>query len=324
MNLDRFLEQRRPSWTQLEKLLLKAKDNVRDLSKNELDELGLLYRTATSDLALAQRDFSKQKVAVYLNQLVGQTHALIYQERPVQLAWFRRFFTITFPQLYRELLPYTILATLLFLIPALLSYYVVLTQPEAAYMIQGEGLRAMEREVASGKLWTEIAPSVRSTASAGIMTNNIQVTFLAFAGGMLSGLLTVYIMITNGMHLGSIFAWLQPFGLSGGLAEFVVAHGFIELSVIFLAGGCGLYLGDGILRPGLLSRRQALIERGRAAVLLILGCVPLLITAGLIEGFISPSSLPWMVKLAVGLSTGIALHSYWLLAGKQTVTNEAI
>ncbi|RXL63667.1 stage II sporulation protein M, partial [Citrobacter sp. AAK_AS5] len=80
----------------------------------------------------------------------------------------------------------------------------------------------------------------------------------------------------------------------------IVAHGVIELSVIFLAGGAGLYVADGILRPGLLSRREALVQHGAIAVQAILGSVPLLIIAGLIEGFISPSALPWWVKTSVG------------------------
>jgi uncharacterized membrane protein SpoIIM required for sporulation len=104
--------------------------------------------------------------------------------------------------------------------------------------------------------------------------------------------------------------------LSAGLAEFVVAHGFIELSVIFLAGGCGLYLGDGLLRPGLLSRSAALVQRAGIGVRLIFGSAPLLVIAGLIEGFISPSGLHWTFKLAVGLATGLLLHLYWLRAGR--------
>ncbi|RME57050.1 MAG: stage II sporulation protein M, partial [Caldilineae bacterium] len=111
---------------------------------------------------------------------------------------------------------------------------------------------------------------------------------------------------------GAIFGLLQAHGMSGGLAEFVLAHGFIELSVIFVAGGCGLYVGDGLLRPGLLSRRDAVLQRARLAVEIILGCAPLLVLAGLIEGFISPSGFPWPVKGLVGVATGAALHWYWL------------
>jgi uncharacterized membrane protein SpoIIM required for sporulation len=71
-----------------------------------------------------------------------------------------------------------------------------------------------------------------------------------------------------------------------------------------------------MLRPGLLSRGKALIQRTRQAALLILGCVPLLIVAGLIEGFLSPSSAPWPVKAAVGVTTLVVLHLYWLRAGR--------
>ncbi|MEZ4640243.1 MAG: stage II sporulation protein M [Caldilineaceae bacterium] len=114
------------------------------------------------------------------------------------------------------------------------------------------------------------------------------------------------------MSIGGVFGLLQAHGMSGGLAEFVVAHGFIELSVIFLAGGCGLYVGEAIIRPGLLSRKDALVQRARVAVSIVLGCVPLLVLAGIIEGFISPSGLPWIVKTAVGVGTGVALYWYWL------------
>ena len=75
-------------------------------------------------------------------------------------------------------------------------------------------------------------------------------------------------------------------------------------------------MGDALLRPGLLSRRQALVQRARISVQLILGCTPLLVIAGLIEGFISPSALPWPVKLGVGMTTGAALHWYWLRVGR--------
>ena len=185
------------------------------------------------------------------------------------------------------------------------------------YTILGPGVAGLVKNVEDGKLWTEIAPGVRSAASALILTNNIQVMFLTFAGGITAGLLTTYVLLFNGLTLGAIFGLLQAHGPAGGLAESVVAHGFIELSVIFLAGGCGLYLGDGLIRPGPLSRREALIRRGNVAVRLILGCMPLLILAGLIEGFISPSGLPWWIKLIVGLSTGILLHWYWLGANRQ-------
>ncbi len=315
MNLDTFLEQRRPAWQQLETLLDRTRKNIRGLSAQELEAMGRLYQATTSDLALAQRDFPNHRVTLYLNQLIGRAHAHIYQGEPLRWRWLLNFYQQTFPRLYRALLPYTILSFGLFIVPAVLTFFIVWRNPDVIYVIEGPSIVGLVRKVEAGKLWTEIAPNVRSAASSLILTNNIQVTFLTFAGGITAGLFSAWIVLSNGLDIGAVFGLLQAHHLSSGLAEFIVAHGFIELSVIFVAGGCGLYLGDGLLRPGLQSHTEAVIERGRFGVRMILGCAPLLVLAGLIEGFISPSALPWPIKLAVGLITGGLLYYYWLRAG---------
>lgn len=316
MNLDEFLRQRSPTWQQLEQLLGEVKRRPDQMTVEEIERLGRLYRLATADLAFVQRDFPKHKTTYYLNQLVGRTHAAIYRSEPVGKRHLWHFFAVEFPQLYRELLAYTTVAFALFWIAAVAAFGVVWWDPEQIYLIAGAGIAPLVEQVEEGDLWTDIAPAARSAASALILTNNIQVTFTTFAGGITAGVLTVWVLIYNGLSIGGIFGLLQAHGLSAGLAEFVVAHGFVELSVIFVAGGCGLYMGDALLRPGLESRATALIRRAQTAVKVILGCAPLLILAGIIEGFISPSGLPWWVKLGVGLVSGGALHLYWLRAGR--------
>ena len=115
MNLEFFLQRRRTSWQRMETLLQQAGADPRRLSAQELDELGLLYRSLTSDLALAQRDFPQQQVTRYLNQLVGRAHTLIYRGEPLRRRQLTHFYQRGFPQLYRALLPYTIAAFVLFL-----------------------------------------------------------------------------------------------------------------------------------------------------------------------------------------------------------------
>lgn len=319
MDIDQFVQQRRENWQQLEGLVEKATTKPRTLTAANLNEMGRLYRIVTSDLALVQRELANRPIAAYLNQLVGRSHVAIYRSEPIRWRTVKRFFTQTFPQLYREVLPYTITAFLLFFLAAFVTFAIVWQQPQAIYTIEGPGVAGLVREVEAGKLWTDISPSARSAASSMILTNNIQVMFLTWTGGMTAGLLTLWVIVSNGLHLGAIFGLLQVHGLSPGLAEFIVAHGFIELSVIFLAGGCGFYMGDALLRPGLLNRREALTERARICVQLILGSAPLLVIAGLIEGFVSPSSLHWSLKLLTGVLTGGLLHGYWLRWGKVTV-----
>jgi uncharacterized membrane protein SpoIIM required for sporulation len=169
------------------------------------------------------------------------------------------------------------------------------------------------------ELWTEIPVEERPYTSAFIMRNNIQVTFMAFSGGMLAGLLTVYIMLLNGVLIGGLTGLTVHYGVGFELWTFVIGHGVIELTVIFMAGAAGLLIGWSMIRPGLLRRRDSLRLAAQKAVRLLIGAAPLLIVAGLIEGFISPNELlPWPVKWSVGIGSGILLYSYLFLAGRRT------
>lgn len=317
MTPDEFVLKRHPAWRELEALLSRADRSLSDLTEAELSALGKLYRQATSDLALAQRDFPGEPVTGYLNQLVARGHPIIYRGRGASRRQVLTFFTATFPQLYRRIWPYTLASFLLFLIPGVLAFFAVWRQPDLITTLVGSNIQGLVERVESGEMWTQIAPDVRSAGASLIFTNNIQVMFLTFAGGVTAGLFTAWLLLTNGVSFGAIFGLLQYHDMSRFLADFVVAHGFIELSAIFLAGGCGLYIADGLLRPGLLSRTAALSQRAMVGVKLILGCVPLLVVAGLIEGFISPSALPTYIKLLVGVLTGVGLYGYWGLAGRR-------
>jgi uncharacterized membrane protein SpoIIM required for sporulation len=128
-------------------------------------------------------------------------------------------------------------------------------------------------------------------------------------------------MIINGLILGGITGLTIHYGIGFELWTFVIGHGVIELSVIMMAGGSGLMLGWAILQPGLLRRRDALALAARRALKLVIGCVPLLIIAGTIEGFLSPAeNVPWLVKWLVGIGSGLVMYAYLLLAGRNTPT----
>lgn len=318
MNAEHFYESRRAEWQALSRLLDRSQKTPRQLSPDEIQELSRLYRAATADLALAQRDFPRHRVTLYLNQLVARGHAMIYQGEPLALNRVRRFVGVGFPRTFRHAAPFILASALLFIVPALLAGLLAGWNPEAARWLLPPEVQELIPLIEDQELWTNIEVEDRPYASSFIMTNNIRVSFLAFGGGMLLGLLTVYIMMMNGLILGGLTGLTAHYGVGFELWTFVIGHGVVELSVIFIAGGAGLALGWAILQPGLLRRRDALALAARQAVRLIVGCVPLLVLAGIIEGFISPNeSLPWPVKWAVGLGTGLLLYSYLLLAGRE-------
>jgi uncharacterized membrane protein SpoIIM required for sporulation len=319
MDANQFYQSRRADWQSLTQLLDRSQRGLARLSPDELDRMGALYRLAASDLALAQRDYPNQRVTAYLNQLVARAHAVIYQSQPLAVGRLWAFAARGFPRAYREAFPFIAVSMALMIIPALAAGLSTAWQPASAHWLLPAQFQGLIRSIEKKELWTNIPVAERPYASAFIMQNNIQVAFLAFGGGMLAGLFTVWTLVLNGLILGGVTGLTAHYGIGFDLWTFVIGHGVIELSVIAIAGGSGLMLGWAMLQPGLLRRRDALALAAGRAVRLVIGCVPLLMVAGAIEGFISPSqSLPWPVHWAIGLGSGALLYSYLLLAGRKT------
>ena len=150
------------------------------------------------------------------------------------------------------------------------------------------------------QMWTHSIVGMKPQASSGIMTNNLTVTFMAFAAGITAGLGTVSLIFFNGLLIGVIATACQQAHMSRDLWSFVCPHGSLELPAIFIAGGAGLRLASGMLFPDLYSRRDSIALAGRDAVRLVAGVIPMLVIAGTIEGFFSPSGAPAMLKFGVG------------------------
>ncbi len=320
MIVNDFIRLREKDWKRLE-TLINAHKGRGTLSADEVRELGMLYRAVTSDLALARRDYSGQRVTIFLNQLLTRTHNFIYQQDVSDFHKIIHYFTHTLPHTFRQTAWFTLAAFLLFIIPALVGYRLAYTNPDIADPL---GLSAERRTLADQDTWTNIPVNQRPYASSLIMSNNIRVSILAFGGGMAFGLFSVYLLAMNGLSVGAVLGLAAHYGMGQSLLGFMFGHGVIELSVIFIAGGAGLQLGWALLLPGRYSRRDALTLTARRAVTLIIAAIPLLIIAGTIEGFFSPSNAPFPTHVLVGVITGIVLYSYLLLAGREPKANSRV
>ena len=294
----------------------KSGRGVSALSHSELRELGLLYRQTASDLASVREDASSKQLAIYLNQLLGRGHNLIYHGHKTKVSAIWQFYGVTYPQVFRETFPLTMLALAIFAVTGLASSVVAIHDPGFAHRLLGpQMMETIERR----EMWTHSIVGIKPLASSGIMTNNLSVAFSTFALGITAGLGTIWMMVFNGLLIGVIGAATWKAGMALQLWSFVAPHGVLELPAIFIAGGAGFEVARGLLFPGFLPRRQSLAQAGGRGARLLLGTVPMLVIAGVIEGFFSPSNAPVAMKFTLAGVLFAALLAYLFLVNRPQV-----
>ncbi len=291
------------------------------ITGSDIDQFHRLYQKAAQNLSYSQTYFPKEEVTFYLNGLVSKSHNLLYKDQISSMKQIRHFFGVKFIGLLVEQWKFIIVAMILFILGALGSFFSVLNDPLHLYSI-------LPANIAQGVDPTQLGSSDgavdSSLMSANIMTNNIQVAILAFAGGVTFGLLTVYLLIYNGIIVGALAALFWHHGKTYDFWAYIVPHGMIELTAIFIAGGAGLLMGYKLFVPGNLSRLYQLKRHAKRSVQLLLGTIPLFVIAGIIEGFITPAAISLEIKYFVALLTVIGLILYiiigkLLLLKKQTI-----
>jgi uncharacterized membrane protein SpoIIM required for sporulation len=317
--MSRFVNERKNNWKRLEELLEKLDtSSIRGLPRIEVREFGELYRRAATDLAIARAETRDPKLVNYLNSLVIRAHGKIYRadNQGISLIW--QFFAEEFPRAFRRTWKYTALAFAVFTASSVAGFLFCYYDQDFADTV---GVGDVRFAAQSNDKWWESLNEANQIGSSEILTNNILVAFIAFAYGAFFGVGTIYALVRNGFiifgMLGVCYRANPAF--ANDLVTFMVGHGVIELSCIFIAGGAGMLIGYSIINPGNLTRAQALKKNGIEAVKLAIGCACLLVIAGIIEGFLSPSALPPSVKFGTGILTGILMYSYLLLAGRNEI-----
>jgi uncharacterized membrane protein SpoIIM required for sporulation len=306
------------AWKRLQELVDEASARgLGGLDEGELEEFTALYREVSADLARAHTYRGSLRLCFHLERLVGQAHNLFYQDRTEGfsvISWLLS----GFPRTFRARARYVAVAAGLLFAPALLTYAGVRQDPEVGRRLV-PSMMVSRAEEASARLrrgdpYIDVPQMQMSVFSSRIMTNNIQVSFLAAAGGILAGVGTALILLFNGVHLGSVFALFDAEGAGALLWVFVLPHGVLELTAIVIAGGAGLVLAHAIIAPGRRTRGRALREDGVESLSLLAGAGVLLIIAGLIEGFVSPARIP--APLKVGFAAAVAaLMVRYLVSG---------
>ncbi|MGA2570440.1 MAG: stage II sporulation protein M [Terracidiphilus sp.] len=306
---NQWLAKRRPYWDRLAALLGHAgAAGVKNLSRDELRETALLYRQVASDLSTLRQDPSARTYTEHVNQLLARAHHIIYSSRGKGFLKILYFLRDDYPLLIQRQIRYVLMSLAILMSGALLGSVLTLARPQfMRHLLGPEMVETIERH----EMWTHSLVAVAPEASSAIMTNNLSVCFVAFAGGVVFGLGPVWSMFLNGLLLGVIGVACQQHGMSRDLWSFVAAHGSLELPSIILSGAAGLRLGHGVLFPGFYRRRDSTALAGVEATRMVAGIIPLLVIAGTLEGFFSPSTAPAWLKFTVG-GLLFALLVVWL------------
>ncbi|HEX6538547.1 MAG TPA: stage II sporulation protein M [Candidatus Dormibacteraeota bacterium] len=314
MTLESFIADRRQRWAELEAAVKRARrGRLRGVPAQDIERFGLLLRHTASDLAIARRDHPEAPVTEYLNALCARAHPLLYRGTPIRMSSLASFYVTGLPRAFRAAWPYVLASLALLALGFLAGWLAVELRPDLRATLVPQSLFD---QMARGQIQANVPDA--PLAASFIIQNNIRVALVCFAGGVLLGLPTALILLANGWLLGTIAAAVHLGGYDLAFWSLIVPHGLIELSVIVIAGGTGLMLGGSILRPGHLRRGEALGAAGRRAATLALGAATLLIVAGTLEAFVSPSGLPGAAKLAIGAVTGLLLYSWLLLGGRRS------
>jgi uncharacterized membrane protein SpoIIM required for sporulation len=312
-----FVVRRQEGWERLEALLALAdRRGLRAFDAEQLTELGRRYRATTSDLATARSRAYSPNLVGYINRLTARAHAYVYAGND-RGGWDRlaTFFAATFPREVRASWKTIGVCTAVFLVATLVSYWLVAQRPLNVYaLLPSSQIPLIRRSLHDSNFAFDatVAPAMSSY----IITNNIRVAAIAFAGGMTGGIVTLWEILNNGLMLGGLGALFAQKGFGLDFWATIAPHGVIELSAIQLAGSAGLLLAGAILAPGRLRRIDALKRNARRAGTLISGVAAMLVVAGTIEGFVSPlrTSIPF--RLGVGALTAVVLAWYFALAGR--------
>ncbi len=312
---ERFVEKKRQGWETFRTTALRMeRSGVGALAAGEIPAFAAQYREVAADLARARTYQVDPRVIAYLERVVTAGHNALYRARGKDRTPLPHYILRDFPAAVVQSWRYVLLAFLLFSVPAVVGYVMIRQRPALAEELLSPGIvaraEAAAENQAEGRGYAETSREDRPPMAAWIITNNISVSFGTFVGGLTGGLLTAWLLFTNGMMLGLVLGLFQNYQALKYLLTFVLGHGVLELTAIFISAGAGFRLAKAMIAPGDRTRKDALVVEGRIAARMIGAVVTLLLIAGTIEGLLSTSAAPAIWKYGVSAATAVLLALY--------------
>jgi uncharacterized membrane protein SpoIIM required for sporulation len=313
MNERDFVEKKRADWDRLAALITVAGGlrGVRALSREDVRQLGPLYRRVSSDLAYARLHASSSDLVVHLNGLLGRAHALMFEAETSRSPGksLVHFYVYEFPAILQRRVGYFLAAVAFTAFGGLLAYWIVITHPDKLNLFIPEMFRSSVEHWKSGN----VSQEAYATQSGFLFSNNMRVGLIAFGLGGFAGVPTAQAMFSNGETLGALSALMTQVHRHNTFWPGILPHGVAELTAIFICGGAGFLIGMSLLFPGKYTRIASFKRAGSEGIKLVLGTVPLFIFAAIIEGMFSHLPIPGSVRLGFAAVNGVLWYLYLFL-----------
>ena len=312
MDIDRFIATNEPMWTRLAELSFQARRKVRKMSGDEIDELLYLYQRCSSQLSFARTEYRDIALNTRLTMLVAEARVAIYGTKSRGFKSLLQFFSHRFPAAVWHMRRSVLVAALVTFVPAIIMAVWLSNSPRALDVAAPEALRTayVEEEFED---YYSAAPAAQFSTE--VLVNNIRVSFLVFALGILLCIPGVYILVLNGANVGVAAGLFHAADQAPRFYGLILPHGLLELAAVVIAGAAGLRLGWAIVAPGDLTRPAAVAAQGSRSAVVVLGLTVAFIVAGLIEGFVTPSSLPTSIRVGIGAAVFITFVTYIVTRG---------
>jgi uncharacterized membrane protein SpoIIM required for sporulation len=303
-----FLRKNEKKWREVE-------DILSGNSPATPDKLADLYIEMTDDLAFSQTNYPDSKTTVYLNGITAEIYQAVYKNKKEKSNRFVNFWAQELPKEFYKSQKHLLYAFLIFAVSTLIG--IVSTSYDEGFvrMILGDDYVNMTLEnIEKGDPMAVYKSMDSDSMFYRITINNIKVSFAAFVLGIVFSLGTAWILFSNGVMLGAFqwFFYQKGLFLTSFLAVWI--HGTLEISAIIIAGAAGFVLGNSILFPGTFSRTVSLVKGARRAVKICVGLIPIFITAGFLESYVTRlTEAPIYVKLTIIIGSFCFILYYFVL-----------
>ncbi len=304
-----FVIRNKEKWARIEA-------NLKDKKEVYPDELAEDYIELTNDLAYAQTFYPGSKTLEYLNELSLYTHQHIYRDQKSSKRQFISFFIEEVPKAVYTLHKPLFYSLLIFLLAVLIGALSAAHDAQFVRLILGDAYVDQTLEnIANGDPAAIYSSGGRLGGFLAITINNIRVAFLAFALGVFFSVGTGFILFQNGIMLGAFHYVFYQYEVLGRAMSAIWIHGIFEISVIVIAGGCGIAMGNSILFPGSYRRIDSFKKQVKQAGTVLVSTIPFFVMAGFLEGFVT-RHYDFSVYLSLGiifccLSVILFYYVYW-------------